>query len=226
MQPVYRGLHDPCKYFVISEKGVFVSSSLQERQKQLSRDAILEALAEHAAAEGLVGFTMAQVAERAGVSQRTIYNHFASRRELIDALAEWLAERMQREGGRAHPDGVASLAGAVRRNFELFSQEPELTHALVVVEAVEPTRSHAERTRSFHEAVADTYPELSDRQRIAVAGILRRLVSSGSWDGLTREHGLSSDEAAIATTWVLGLVTDALDRGDGPQFGDAQEVVT
>jgi AcrR family transcriptional regulator len=196
---------------------------LQERQKQLSRDAILEALAEHATQEGLLGFTVGQIAERAGVSQRTIYNHFGSRRELIDALADWLGERMQRAGGRTHPDGLSSLPAAVQRNFELFSQDPELTHALVVIEAVEPTSTHVKRTWAFRDAVAASYPELADREQVAVTGIVRRLVSSGSWDGLTREHGLSSDEASTAVTWVLGLITDALDRGDRPALSDDQE---
>lgn len=201
-----------------------MSSSLQERQKQLSRDAILEALAEYAAEQGLLGFTIAEIAERAGVSQRTVYNHFATRRDLVDALADWLGERMEREGGRTRPDGLASLPQAVRRNFELFSREPELTHALVVVEAAEPTRSHIERTRSFQEAVAQACPDLDEREAVAVAGVIRRIVSSASWDGLTREHRLSSDEAAEAVVWVLGLVSDALERGHLPRICNHPEV--
>lgn len=197
-------------------------SSLQERQKRLSREAILEALAEHAVEQGLLDFTVAQIAERAGVSQRTVYNHFASRHAMIEALAAWLGERMRREGGRTYPDGLASLSGAVRRNFALFSREPELTHALAVIEAVEPTSGHLHRTSAFREAVERAYPELDDREQTAVSAIIRRLVSSASWDGLTREHGLDSDEAASAVVWTLGLVMDALNRGDRPSLADTE----
>lgn len=196
---------------------------LQDRQKQLSRDAILEALAARAAERGLLDFTIAEIAERAGVSQRTVYNHFATRQELLDALSDWVTARMEERGGQVYPAGLDSLVDAVRRNFALFGRMPELSHALVVAQVVEPTSGQHRRTVAFLDVVARAHPEMDERDRVAVAAILRRLVSSASWDGLTREHGLSSEEAAAAVGWAVRQLTAALARGEAPELHAGDE---
>ena len=64
-------------------------------------------------AEGFEALTMAAVAERAGVTRRTVYLHFGSRTELIGALfdhvaeAEGLEESLQRVW--AAPDALRAL---------------------------------------------------------------------------------------------------------------------
>ena len=52
-----------------------------------TRTAILEAVAAEIAASGLTGFSIQGVADRAGVTHRTVYNHFPTREALNDARA-------------------------------------------------------------------------------------------------------------------------------------------
>lgn len=60
------------------------------RRNDATREAILSAVLELAAASGSAGFTMAELATEAGVSKRTIYRWWSSRAAV---LAEALAER-------------------------------------------------------------------------------------------------------------------------------------
>jgi TetR/AcrR family transcriptional regulator of autoinduction and epiphytic fitness len=58
------------------------------------RAAILQAASESFAKEGFHATTMDGVAARANVSKRTVYNHFASKDELFDALVDGLWAQM------------------------------------------------------------------------------------------------------------------------------------
>lgn len=59
----------------------------EQAQSEKTRRAILDALAEVIVEKGGFGFSVQQVADRAGVTHRTVYNHFPSREALNDALA-------------------------------------------------------------------------------------------------------------------------------------------
>lgn len=58
------------------------------------RAAILAAASESFAKEGFHATTMDGVASRANVSKRTVYNHFASKDDLFDALVDGLWQQM------------------------------------------------------------------------------------------------------------------------------------
>jgi AcrR family transcriptional regulator len=79
-----------------------------------SRAALLDAARELITAGGFDALTMAAVAERAGVTRRAVYLHFATRAELVTALFSRLAETedigasLQRVWDR--PDAASALA--------------------------------------------------------------------------------------------------------------------
>ena len=66
--------------------------NMRVRQQQLTREAILEALGQQIVASGPLGFSMQDVADRAGVTHRTVYNHFPTREALNDAFAVYVEE--------------------------------------------------------------------------------------------------------------------------------------
>ncbi|MFB4301262.1 TetR/AcrR family transcriptional regulator [Actinomadura sp. NTSP31] len=78
-----------------------------------SRAALLRAARELVEEHGMAATTMAAVAERAGVSRRAVYLHFASRAELISELLEYVNEVEGIEGRfapvRDAPDAVTAL---------------------------------------------------------------------------------------------------------------------
>ena len=77
-----------------------------------TRRAILDALAAVITETGGLGFSVQQVAERAGVTHRTVYNHFPTRDALNDALAEHVEDVMGRGGYRQPAPDVGGCLGA------------------------------------------------------------------------------------------------------------------
>ena len=70
-------------------------SPLRRRQQAATRDAILEATGLLVEAEGLDALSYAAIAAKAGVQERTVYRHFPTKGELLEAFWRW-------EIGRAH----------------------------------------------------------------------------------------------------------------------------
>jgi TetR/AcrR family transcriptional regulator of autoinduction and epiphytic fitness len=72
------------------------------RQSPLKRAAILAAALEEFEARGYRETSMDRIAARAGVSKRTVYNHFVSKEQLFEAIAAELIERVQEVSQRPY----------------------------------------------------------------------------------------------------------------------------
>ena len=81
--------------------------TLAEENRSLVRDRVLDGLGDLLAGDAWRDVTMAEVAERAGVSRQTIYNAFGNREELAQAY-------LMREAGRF----LAAIEDAVNSNVE------------------------------------------------------------------------------------------------------------
>ena len=57
------------------------------------RKSIIEAAIEEFREQGFLGAKTTRIAKRAGVSSRTLYNHFESKEELFEAISEIMVER-------------------------------------------------------------------------------------------------------------------------------------
>jgi AcrR family transcriptional regulator len=96
---------------------------LRERKKRRTRDAIVSAALALFAERGFDAVTVAEIARAADVSEKTVFNHFPAkedlvfepRRERLAALAEALRER---------PTGTPIVA-VFRRNTEAFIDRVE-----------------------------------------------------------------------------------------------------
>lgn len=66
------------------------------------REAILAAALAEFEARGFRETSMDRIAATAGVSKRTVYNHFASKGQLFDAIAAQLIEQVQQVGDHAY----------------------------------------------------------------------------------------------------------------------------
>jgi AcrR family transcriptional regulator len=201
-----------------------MTKSLRDRQRQVARETILNAVADHLAEHGSFEFSIAEIAERAGVSQRTVYNYFGSRSDLIDAFSDWTDQTIHESGGTALPRDLDQLPEAVISNFGVFEENSGVAEALARLDSVERlTSAHARRTEAFSEVVRDAFPDMSEREVTGVALLMRQLGSVRTWYSLTREHGLSTDDAASVTAWALQQLKSSLDRGDLPELADEGE---
>jgi AcrR family transcriptional regulator len=67
---------------------------LRERQKQLTRELIAEAARRRFMERGFDAVTVAEVAREAGVSEKTVFNHFPTKEDLFYSRMESFADRM------------------------------------------------------------------------------------------------------------------------------------
>lgn len=180
---------------------------------------ILAALVEVILEGGLPGFSVQEVADRAGVSHRTVYRHFPSRESLLEGLSEMVDRRMSAHGGVGADElgTVDDLPAAAIANFTLFSRDERAVEASVrfgVGAAIE-TPDRLRRTDRFRELLAESLPTLSAADVAMAGALLRQILSTRAWLGV-REAGLDGDASARVATWAAAVLIDALRAGRTP----------
>jgi AcrR family transcriptional regulator len=167
----------------------------RERTKR-TRAAIVLALTE-LLDEGRIEPTAAEIAERAGVAVRSIGQHFATREELLLAIAEHHAERLAHE---TVDPRVGFEARAEQFAAVVLARSPAVARAL---EHVAKER-RAETARTFAgEIAAAVDPETTERT-------LALVTSGRAWDAMRSELGLS---AKGARAQLAKMIRAALGRG-------------
>jgi AcrR family transcriptional regulator len=131
------------------------ATGLRERKKRATRDALARAALELFVERGYDETTLAEIAEMAGVSTRTIFAYFPSKEDILfatmqtmrDALAQALADR---------PAGTDALTSLQEFILSSAHEKTELDHKLGQVIAADPTLSSHKRARiaEFQEVLA------------------------------------------------------------------------
>jgi AcrR family transcriptional regulator len=156
--------------------------------------------------------TFQAVADGAGVSKRTVFRHFATERELHDAVMQRFQERAGVSYGHVELNDVAAVA---RRVFEALSNFAVSSWS---VETDDPTFTAMDRARgdALRGAVAAAAPEWPSEQRALVAGVLDVLWSPPAYERLVVHWGASSSDAIKAIEWAIGLVVQSVESGQPP----------
>lgn len=131
--------------------------------------------------------TMEQVAERAGVSRATLYLHFRSRVELVDAMCETFDQNPALLRLRATVEGTdpdAALAGTIADSMGFWSSEDSVLRHLYGVASIDPAAR-----------------DLIERQRADRRGELERLVRNLARAGRLRDG--TSERRALTLLLVL-----------------------
>src|SRR5262245_62572672 len=121
--------------------------SLQDRKRRVTRDTILEALASVTREQGVSGFSVQAVADRAGVSHRTVYRAFDNRDSLLEAAHEWVEEWIAEQGLR-DPQTLSDLPEAAERSFEVFERQSDLIAAGTILLLGQPKQPSSRERRS------------------------------------------------------------------------------
>lgn len=157
--------------------------------------------------------TFQAVAEGAGVSKRTVFRHFATERDLHDAVMQ----RFQERAGVSyeHVD-LAGVAAVARRVFEALSS---FAVSSWTVEPDDPTFTAMDRARgdALRGAVAAAAPDWSSQQQALSAGVLDVLWSPTAYERLVAHWGASSSDAIRAIEWAIGLVVHSVESGQPPR---------
>jgi AcrR family transcriptional regulator len=186
-----------------------------------TRERILTTFARMVVDDGVRDVSIQQVADRAGISHRTVYRHFASRQELIDELAVWLSEKEAESEESDVMIPLDELPSAIERTSRWFEQVPDLMKAYVLVtwESNALTALQHQRTQMFYELLAPATQHLDDDERQAVLALVRYLASSQTWLTLREEFGVLGDRSGPVVGWAVELLLDALRRGAHPVPG-------
>ena len=133
--------------------------------------------------------TVAEIADRAGVTARTFFRHFADKREVLFAGSEEL-ERHMVEALIAAPESATpmeAVAAAVLSSADFFDA---------------PRRDYSSR----RQAVITATPELRERELIKMASL------TAAFADALRARGVGDDVAALAAETGVAVFRVAFER--------------
>jgi AcrR family transcriptional regulator len=179
-----------------------VTSSLREAHKALTQERIVDAALALFEAEDPDSLTLARVAHAAGVTERTIYRHFATRDELIHA--SWARMNQQLSNPPA-PDSAAALVAHPRHMFPEFEARAALIRAVVWTKQGRELRlsGNAQRKSRIRKAVREARPELDEAAATRLCAVVQLLSSSLAWSSMKDYWNLDGDSAGRAASEAI-----------------------
>jgi AcrR family transcriptional regulator len=190
------------------------SSPMRDEAKEATRARILDALVRVVIDEGVHAFSVATVAARAGIAHRTVYRHFASREELLEALSEAIDSAGSAAAAlarRSKPLVEHARAGAGELFGALEMRRDQATAEFIIGVALRHnTRGKQQRWAQVQAEVRERFPALPPEEQLASAAVLRALMSSNVWFHLCVQLGVPADTAAKGVSRAIELVLEDL----------------
>lgn len=172
-------------------------------------DAVVKVILE----EGVHAFTVQNVADKAGISHRTVYRHFSSREQLLEGLSDWLYE-LTLAAGLPPPTTVAGMSAFVGPLFELFSRLQDAMRASVIAAVAlgYQTRMQRSTLSAFFDMLVAAFPRLPRQELREAAAVLRSMISRYSWYVLRIDLELEPAQTSRGMTWAVTALLDDLKR--------------
>ncbi len=154
--------------------------------------------------------TFRAIAERADVSERTVYRHFTTEQELRDAVMR----RLEEEAGVSYAgldlDDLAGVTALVFSSLSSFAVSPTVMD--------DPTFATEDQLRrdALRDAVVAEATDWTDVEREMAAALLDVLWNVPSFERLVIQWGLAADDATRAITWAIDLIVGAIRAGRPP----------
>lgn len=154
--------------------------------------------------------TVRAVARRAGVNESTVYRHFATERNLRDAVLRQLETDAGVELEHLRLDNYGQTIAqtfAYLANFPIERQPVE-----------DPTFAalDARRRDALRAALAGPAADWTDEEREMAAAALDAYWSVATFERMVTTWNLDPDQATRAATWVIDLITAAIRDGRTP----------
>jgi AcrR family transcriptional regulator len=195
--------------------------SLRERQAQQVRTLVLDAVLAELEGKDFDDVAMAEVADAAGISLRTLYRYFPDRGALLHAAGEHLYGALGVPFDIAGPEDIsASLLDAAGR----LSTRPGLARALVRTTAGRATRSavRGQRVQAISTALKPLVDGLDPDMARRATAVIAHLCSAASWVLIADEQGLDEADAQQAVAWAIdALVATLGDKAQAASSGVA-----
>jgi AcrR family transcriptional regulator len=194
-------------------------SPLRDEQARRTRSLILDALVELLADRRADDITTREIADRAGVSQPTVYRHFPDRTALLEGISARIGELMGAPDGIPAVGSIDEVGPRIEALFVASDEFPVEVRAEALLNA-DPRRYSPETQRHSAEVldlVAAAFPDLDERRHAHVAGLLRCVGSSQSWLRMREEFGVPGVESGPLLRWAIDTVIAAVRDGQLPE---------
>ena len=207
---------------MMSEMVPNVDRSLRDRQRELTRGLIVDALAHVILRDGISEFSMQAVAAEARCSLRTLYRYFPSREALLIGLEEEMADFARLSFERLPVSAGDDLVTFAEQMPLLLDERRDLVRAWAA--AVPASRIRESVSSRMSELVGVSVdraaPSLSTAGRFRAVAALRLVANSRSW--LTLTDQLTAEDAADVMAWVVRTLLADLSNGGGPRTNDSR----
>jgi AcrR family transcriptional regulator len=194
-------------------------SPLRETQHEQTRGRILDAAVRQVAEEGFGELTIPLVAERAGVSLRTVYRHFATKEALLEQIGEL---RDRQIGVLGPPLSIEHLLAGTPGLFESFDANDDLVRASDASRAGREVHDTARRRRAaaLSEIFEDVARDLTPVETRRLLASVQVLWNTRAWLTMHDTWGMDGKEAGAAAQWAMAALIEEARRMGAERRGD------
>lgn len=183
--------------------------TLKQRHAEITQSLILEAARKLISEKPVAQISLRSIAESAGISERTIYRHFATRDALLDALAAHCAAYL---ASYDLPRTLDDLRGFARVLFHRFEEERGLTIAMLDTELFGRVFAinAARRKGAIEPLLAEAFPHLDDERLQRASPLLYYLLSATCWRYLREQFQMPLAVAIASVEQGVDSLLDGL----------------
>jgi AcrR family transcriptional regulator len=184
-------------------------SQLRAEQAEETRARILDATGP-LMARGAASLSIPAVAREAGVSVATVYRHFSTKQQLIEAIYPHVM-RMAAINQPPPPRSISELRDGVRWYLAHLDSLDEQARAVMASGAADDVRraSMPQRVAVFRGLADSVEPKLADADRDRLTRLLVVLTQSSALRMWHDHLGLSVEEVADDIDWVVKATIQA-----------------
>ncbi len=154
--------------------------------------------------------TVRAVADRAGVSERTVYRRFTNERGLRDAVMRRLEQEAGIDLAGMRLEDITEVTARILTHISGYPRESK--------PVLDPTLDEAGRRQrtALLNALDQWTHDWSDGQTLAAAAMFDVLWSVATFERLVVDWGMEDDAAITAITWTMELISTAMREGRRP----------
>lgn len=187
------------------------------RHAEATREVILDSAAELLRERDGADFSMQEVADRAGVTHRTVYRYFPGRHILMSEAAGRVIPGLADPSSFYDPDSVQGWIDGLPDRLALVEAHLDIFRAVLGAVMVsddmgQPDGGMLDRYLPFWEVFRTEFPGLSEDEALQAFAVLRQIGSSMTYITLRRNLGLSPSAATEAIQTTARQIVDATAR--------------
>ena len=183
-------------------------SPLRAEQAKATRERILAGVRTIFEARPDTSISFDELAEVSGVNRRTIFRHFPTKEDLLDAF--W-----------NHTNASLGVPFWPQRQADLTALPPDLFAALDEIEGIVRAahmsgtaremrlRANPERREVFRQALADVSEGLAPQRARQLEAVVQLLFSATAWQTMKDYWELPGRDAGEAAAWAIGVLLKA-----------------